>query len=62
MSLTSVVLKYRSLTPLPKSVISATVFVIPVLGSALLSYYLKLSLERTFQLQVVVGIVGFLVY
>jgi GAF domain-containing protein len=62
MSIRPVILKYRSLAPWLKSVISAILFVLPVLGSAFLSYYLRLSLEKTFQLQVAVVVSLFFVY
>jgi hypothetical protein len=40
----------------------AVLFVLPVLGSALVSYYLKLSLDTVFQIQLVAVVVLFVVF
>jgi len=62
MSLGAAIITYRSLTPFRKSVIAATLVVLPVLGSALTSYYMRLTLERTFQVQLAIVIILFFVY
>ena len=46
MSLTLLLLGYKRLSPWKRSVIFGVFFVLPVLVSAFISYYLKLSLER----------------
>lgn len=53
---------YRSQKPLVKSLMGAVLFVLPVLGSALVSYYLKLSLDTVFQIQLVAVVVLFVVF
>jgi GAF domain-containing protein len=53
---------YRSLKPAVKSLIWAALFVLPVLGSALVSYYLKLTLETTFRRELLEVAVLFVVF
>lgn len=51
MTLASLLLSYKRQSPWRKSVIFGAVFVSPVLASALISYYLKLSLDNTLRVQ-----------
>jgi hypothetical protein len=58
----TVIVWYRSLKPALKSVIWAALFVLPVLGSALVSYYLKLTLETAFRRELVAVVVLFIIF
>ena len=53
---------YRLLKPVQRSLIWAVLLVLPVLGSALVSYYLKLTLETAFQYQLIAVVVLFVVF
>ena len=62
MSLTPLFLGYKRLSPWKRSVIFGVFFVLPVLVSAFLTYYLKLSLEKTLQVQLIWIVAAFLAF
>lgn len=54
---------YRSLMPAVKSVLWAALLVLPILGSALVSYYLKLTLDTAaFRRELIVVVVLFVIF
>lgn len=59
MSLTSVIRSYQGLSPLKRSLLFSFLLVLPVLLTAVISYYVRASLEKTFQVQLIAVVVLF---
>jgi hypothetical protein len=62
MSLTPLVLWYKRLTPLRRSSLFAFFFVLPVLITSLITYYLNASLDNTLQIRLLVVLVLFFIF
>ena len=62
MALTTILHAYRTLSPLWRSVVFGFLCVLPVLASAFVTYYLKLSLEKTLQVQLLLVLFLFFIF
>lgn len=62
MSLTPLIRRYGQFPPLLRALISGGFLVLPVLISAFITFYLRLSLERTIQVQLFIAVVAFVLY